>query len=66
MRQEVRDGPGEHAVTEMVTARLNALNAKDFSTADNIRDQLTEQGIALMDYKDADTGERRTKWEIKR
>ncbi|WDR06343.1 cysteine--tRNA ligase [Devosia rhodophyticola] len=66
LRQEVRDGPGEHAITEMVTARLYALNAKDFATADNIRNELSEQGIALMDYKDSETGERRTKWEIKR
>jgi cysteinyl-tRNA synthetase len=49
-----------------VEARLAALNAKDFATADRIRNELAEQGIALMDYKDPETGERRTKWEVKR
>lgn len=49
-----------------VASRLKALNNKDFSTADKIRADLLEQGVQLMDFKDAETGERRTKWEIKR
>jgi cysteinyl-tRNA synthetase len=48
-----------------VKARLDALNAKDFAEADRIRNELAEQGIALMDYKD-ETGQRATKWEVKR
>ncbi|MHA6298056.1 cysteine--tRNA ligase [Devosia sp. CAU 1758] len=48
-----------------IAARLAALNAKDFAKADAIRNELTEQGIALMDYKD-ETGARQTKWEVKR
>ncbi|MDB5527200.1 MAG: Cysteinyl-tRNA synthetase [Devosia sp.] len=50
----------------LVAARGEALANKDFATADRIRAELAEQGIALMDSKDPETGERRTKWEIKR
>jgi len=57
---------GDTAVAEAVDARLEALNAKDFAKADEIRAELLEQGIQLMDYKDPDTGDRKTKWEIKR
>ncbi|WP_332686820.1 cysteine--tRNA ligase [Devosia sp.] len=48
-----------------VAARLAALNAKDFAKADAIRNELAEQGIALMDYKD-EAGQRQTRWEVKR
>ncbi len=48
-----------------IAARLAALNAKDFAEADRIRNELAEQGIALMDYKD-EAGQRATKWEVKR
>ncbi|WP_375597913.1 cysteine--tRNA ligase [Devosia sp. Naph2] len=53
------------AVQTQVTARLAALNAKDFAKADAIRNELADQGIALMDYKD-EAGQRQTKWEVKR
>jgi cysteinyl-tRNA synthetase len=56
----------DRVTRQMVESRLAALNAKDFATADRIRNELAEQGIALMDYKDPETGERRTKWEVKR
>jgi cysteinyl-tRNA synthetase len=46
--------------------RLALLAAKNFAEADRIRDELAAQGIQLMDYKDPETGERRTKWELKR
>jgi cysteinyl-tRNA synthetase len=49
-----------------VQKRLAALNARDFATADRIRAELLEQGIQLMDSKDATTGQRVTTWEIKR
>lgn len=49
-----------------VAARLAALAAKDFAEADRIRAALLADGVQLMDYKDAETGERRTKWEVKR
>jgi cysteinyl-tRNA synthetase len=54
------------AIEEFVQSRLAALSVKDFAVADGIRGQLAEQGIALLDYKDPETGERRTKWEVKR
>jgi cysteinyl-tRNA synthetase len=49
-----------------IQERLAALAAKDFAKADAIRAELLEKGIQLMDYKDPATGERRTKWEVKR
>lgn len=52
-------------IGDQVGARLAALNAKDFARADAIRNELAEQGIALMDYKD-ENGERQTRWEVKR
>ena len=53
-------------IAEKIAERLTAFASKDFATADRIRAELAEQGIALMDYKDPETGERRTKWEVKR
>jgi cysteinyl-tRNA synthetase len=53
------------SVAGAISARLDALNAKDFAEADRIRNELAEQGIALMDYKD-EAGQRATKWEVKR
>ncbi len=49
-----------------VEDRLAHLAAKNFAEADRIRDELAAQGIQLMDYKDPDTGERKTRWEVKR
>jgi cysteinyl-tRNA synthetase len=56
----------DFGVQDQIDARLGALSAKDFALADSIRAKLLEDGIQLMDYKDAETGERRTKWEVKR
>ena len=53
-------------IERAVSERLAALTAKDFATADKIRADLLAQGIQLMDGKDPATGERTTKWEIKR
>jgi cysteinyl-tRNA synthetase len=49
-----------------VAERLAALNAKDFTKADAIRAALLAEGVQLMDSKDPGTGERTTKWEMKR
>lgn len=54
------------AIDAAISARIEALNAKDFARADEIRSELAEQGIQLMDSKDPDTGERVTRWEVKR
>jgi cysteinyl-tRNA synthetase len=51
---------------QMVENRLALLAAKNFAEADRIREELAAQGIQLMDYKDPETGERKTKWEVKR
>ncbi|MET3926125.1 cysteine--tRNA ligase [Devosia sp. 2618] len=59
------DGWEEPAhIATAIADRLAALNAKDFAKADSIRNDLSEQGIALMDYKD-ENGDRQTKWEMK-
>jgi cysteinyl-tRNA synthetase len=52
-------------IATAIAERLQALDSKDFARADAIRNELAEQGIALMDYKD-EAGQRRTKWESKR
>ncbi|WP_048647751.1 cysteine--tRNA ligase [Nitratireductor soli] len=54
------------AVAALVEERLSHLREKNFAEADRLRAELTAQGIQLMDYKDADSGERRTRWEVKR
>ncbi|NMA98600.1 MAG: cysteine--tRNA ligase [Phyllobacteriaceae bacterium] len=52
-------------IATAIAERLEALNSKDFARADAIRNELAEQGIALLDYKD-ENGQRATKWEVKR
>jgi cysteinyl-tRNA synthetase len=52
-------------IEDAVNARLAALNAKDFKTADQIRAALLAEGIQLMDSKN-EAGERVTTWEVKR
>ena len=59
------DSAAPAGVEEAVTARLAALNAKDFAKADTIRADLLTQGVQLMDYKD-EAGQRQTKWELVR
>ncbi len=49
-----------------VSERLALLEAKDWSGADAIRDQLSSEGILLKDSKDSETGKRVTSWEVKR
>ncbi|WP_173931275.1 cysteine--tRNA ligase [Chelativorans sp. Marseille-P2723] len=56
----------QDGVDERVAARLAFIEEKNFAEADRIREELASEGIQLMDYKDPETGERRTKWEVKR
>ena len=58
-------GLTEQALAAAIQSRLDALNARNFPEADRIRAELQEQGIQLMDGKDA-AGKRTTKWEVKR
>ena len=59
-------GIDEAAIKAAITARLEALNGKNWAEADRIRDELASQGIALKDSKDSETGARVTTWEMKR
>ncbi|KGD99196.1 cysteine--tRNA ligase [Rhizobium sp. YS-1r] len=53
-------------IDQRVKARLELIKAKNFAEADKIRDTLSAEGIQLKDGKDPATGERVTKWEVKR
>ncbi|HHG90520.1 MAG TPA: cysteine--tRNA ligase [Devosia sp.] len=52
-------------VEASIALRLMALHEKNWAEADRIRDELASKGIQLMDYKDPETGEKRTRWEIR-
>jgi cysteinyl-tRNA synthetase len=56
----------EAELQSLADQRLAALSAKDFAKADRIRAELLERGIQLLDYKDPETGERKTRWEVRR
>ncbi|NEQ49193.1 MAG: cysteine--tRNA ligase [Leptolyngbya sp. SIO3F4] len=43
------DGPSDDEISALIEQRLTAKKAKDFALADNIRDDLTAQGITLID-----------------
>ena len=60
------DSEFDHQLEAAIDRRLTLLRDKNFAEADRIRDELAAQGIQLMDYKDPETGERRTNWEVKR
>lgn len=53
-------------LADQVARRLAFIIAKDWASADRIRDELLAQGIQLKDSKDPATGERITTWEVKR
>jgi len=45
-------GEGDPAIDALVLQRAEAKKAKDFATADRIRDELKEKGIEIIDTKD--------------
>jgi cysteinyl-tRNA synthetase len=56
----------EALIQDEIVRRAALIREKKFAEADRIRDELATHGIQLMDYKDPDTGDRKTRWEIKR
>ncbi len=65
LRKEDTAGVDTAAIDKAVAERLEAFKVKDFAKADAIRAEMLTQGVQLMDYK-TETGERATRWEIKR
>ncbi|WP_299471578.1 cysteine--tRNA ligase [uncultured Roseibium sp.] len=59
-------GIDSSSVEDAVEQRLAALKEKDWALADEIRANLSSQGIVLKDSKDSETGERITTWELQR
>ncbi|WP_336288032.1 cysteine--tRNA ligase [Bartonella sp. CB60] len=53
-------------IDRRIAERLRLIHNKEWTAADTIRDELAVEGILLKDGKDPQTGERITKWEIKR
>ena len=51
-------GPGDDAIETLIEERNQARAGKDFARADEIRDQLAEQGIILEDGADGTTWRR--------
>ena len=66
VRLLTRQDVDEHSIDAAIETRLSLIREKAFAEADRIREELAGQGVQLMDYKDPETGERRTKWEVKR
>ena len=53
----------EH-IDGLVSERSGLIVARDWTGADAVRSSLSTLGVGLADYKDAATGERRTRWSI--
>jgi cysteinyl-tRNA synthetase len=60
-----RDNVDEETVQRLIEQRNAARKAKDFKTADEIRDQLMRMGIQLKDAKDPHSGDILTTWEVR-
>jgi cysteinyl-tRNA synthetase len=63
---DLRPKQADFDVSKYIKKRLEFINAKDWTAADRIRDELLLHGIQLKDGKDPATGERVTTWEVKR
>jgi cysteinyl-tRNA synthetase len=53
--------PSKDTIETLITARLEARNAKNWTESDRIRDELLGMGVAIKDNKDGTTS-----WEVKR
>ena len=60
-----RESVDEESVRRLIEERNAARKAKQFKTADDIRDRLSQMGIQLMDAKDPRTGEIVTTWQVR-
>jgi len=58
---DVGSGPAEIDVTPLISARLAARAAKNWTESDRIRDELDAMGVSIKDNKDGTTS-----WEVKR
>jgi cysteinyl-tRNA synthetase len=56
----------EALVEKRIAERIAFIREKNWTEADRIRDEFLAQGIQLKDGKDPATGERVTRWEVKR
>ena len=61
-----RDEAAKAEIAHAIERRLDLIRDKNWAEADRIRDELLARGIQLMDGKDPTTGERTTRWEVKR
>ena len=52
------------AIEQRVAQRLDLIRSKEWAAADELRDQLKDEGIRLTDSKDSVSGERITAWEL--
>ena len=52
------------AIQALVDERLEARNNKDFGKSDELRDKLSEMGVALKDSKNKETGQFETSWSL--
>ncbi|MBO0664367.1 cysteine--tRNA ligase [Jiella sp. MQZ9-1] len=54
------------AIDAAIATRLDFIRVKNFAEADRIREELAEKGVVLTDGKDPESGERITRWAVKR
>lgn len=59
-------GVDEKYINACIAERLTLIHNKNWVAADAIRDELAARNIALYDIKDAETGKRFTRWEVKK
>ncbi|MCZ7861745.1 cysteine--tRNA ligase [Agrobacterium salinitolerans] len=51
-------------IEHLVEQRVGFVRSADWTSADGLRSRLAGMGISVTDYKDPETGERRSKWRV--